>query len=79
MAGDIWSVEDLAIEQLIAKACIEALDVAVLPGAAALDMRRHVLVSVRVAADTRIETDKLLLRAPCRRWQLPGAAELSSA
>jgi hypothetical protein len=42
-------------------------------------MRRHVLVSVRVAADTRIETDKLLLRAPCRRWQLPGAAELSSA
>ena len=26
------SVEDLSIEQLIAKACIEALDVAVLPG-----------------------------------------------
>jgi hypothetical protein len=38
----IWglpqSVEDLAIEQLIAKAGGEALDVAVLPGAAPLDV-----------------------------------------
>ena len=37
------------------------------------------LRNVRVAADTRNEADKLLLRAPCRQWQLPGAAELSSA
>ena len=36
--GLAQSVEDLSIEQLIAKACIEALDVAVLPGAAALDI-----------------------------------------
>jgi hypothetical protein len=37
----IWglaqSVENLAVEQLIAKAGVEALDVAVLPGAAPLD------------------------------------------
>jgi hypothetical protein len=30
------SVEDFAVEQLVAKACVEALDVAVLPGAAPL-------------------------------------------
>jgi hypothetical protein len=36
--GLAQSVEDLSIEQLIAKACIEALDVAVLPRAAALDI-----------------------------------------
>jgi hypothetical protein len=32
------SVEDLAVEQLIAKAGVEALDVAVLPGAAVFDV-----------------------------------------
>jgi hypothetical protein len=32
------SVENLAVEQLIANAGIEALDVAVLPGAAPLDV-----------------------------------------
>src|SRR5512132_2324907 len=36
--GLAQSVEDLAVEQLIAKAGVEALDVAVLPGAAALDV-----------------------------------------
>src|SRR6266480_3273454 len=35
--GLAQSVEDLAVEQLIAKASVEALDVAVLPRAAALD------------------------------------------
>ena len=35
--GLAQSVEDLAVEQLIAKAGVEALDVAVLPGAAPLD------------------------------------------
>src|SRR5262245_51104566 len=35
--GLAQSVENLAVEQLIAKAGIEALDVAVLPGAAPLD------------------------------------------
>src|SRR6516225_7831402 len=32
------SVEDFAVEQLVAKASVEALDVAVLPGAAPLDV-----------------------------------------
>jgi hypothetical protein len=32
--GPAQSVEDLAVEQLIAKAGVEALDVGVLPGAA---------------------------------------------
>ena len=36
--GLAQSVENLAVEQLIAKAGIEALDVAVLPGAATLDV-----------------------------------------
>src|SRR5215831_6872246 len=36
--GLTQSVEDLAVEQLIAKAGVEALDVAVLPGAAPLDV-----------------------------------------
>ena len=36
--GLAQSVENLAVEQLIAKAGIEALDVAVLPGAAPLDV-----------------------------------------
>ncbi len=36
--GLAQSVEDLAVEQLIAKASVEALDVAVLPRAAALDV-----------------------------------------
>ena len=36
--GLAQSVEDLAVEQLIAKAGVEALDVAVLPGAAPLDV-----------------------------------------
>src|SRR6266540_6896567 len=36
--GLAQSVEDLAVEQLIAKAGVEALDVAVLPRAAALDV-----------------------------------------
>jgi hypothetical protein len=37
--GLAQSVEDLSIEQLIAKACIEALYVVVLPRSAALDIR----------------------------------------
>src|SRR6516162_3602755 len=36
--GLAQSVENLAVEQLIAKAGVEALDVAVLPGAAPLDV-----------------------------------------
>ena len=32
------SVEDFAVEQLVAQASVEALDVAVLPGAASLDV-----------------------------------------
>jgi len=32
------SVEDFAVEQLVAQASVEALDVAVLPGAAPLDV-----------------------------------------
>ena len=36
--GLAQSVEDLAVEQLVAKAGVEALDVAVLPGAASLDV-----------------------------------------
>src|SRR5260370_18596476 len=36
--GLAQSVEDLAVEQLIAKAGVEALDVAVLPGATPLDV-----------------------------------------
>ena len=32
------SVEDFAVEQLVAQAGVEALDVAVLPGAAPLDV-----------------------------------------
>jgi len=36
--GLAQSVENLAVEQLIAKAGVEALDVAVLPGAAPFDV-----------------------------------------
>ena len=36
--GLAQSVENLAVEQLIAEASVEALDVAVLPGAAPLDV-----------------------------------------
>src|SRR5262249_56390031 len=36
--GLAQSVENLAVEQLVAQASVEALDVAVLPGAASLDV-----------------------------------------
>ena len=36
--GLAQSVEDFAVEQLVAQASVEALDVAVLPGAAPLDV-----------------------------------------
>src|SRR5262249_20243531 len=36
--GLAQGVENLAVEQLIAKACVETLDVAALPGAAPLDV-----------------------------------------
>ena len=38
-SGPLKAEEDLAVEQFVAKPCIEALDVAVLPGAAGGDVR----------------------------------------
>ena len=50
--GLAQSVEDLAVEQLIAKAGVEALDVAVRPGAGfrGSELRRQFLDLIRSAA-----------------------------